>query len=622
MTVARDIASEWKMRFTETGPDIPDDLLFARDQGKVVFFCGAGVSFAKAKLSDFLKLAGKVLDDMGSLPDSPARRLYNSANAAIARGEKSYVPVDRMFSALDQEFDPVEVRESVARALKPDAAADLEAHRVLLDLSKGSDGRPRLVTTNFDLLFEAAGGGKTSGPANLPSPERPADFEGVIHLHGSTNADYTGIEGGNAVVLSSNEFGKAYLSEGWATQYIRHLKRHFKIVFVGYSAEDPPVQYLLEALRDENVDGSSMYAFQRGDVVSALEQWSQKGVTPISFGDRYEDLWDTLSAWSERARDVGGWYEATAKVAAEGPSATTPTFRGRIAHLASSTTGIKSLNAAGLLPSTWLYALDPSIRYLNPVRADWSDPTSSVFDPFEHFGLDRDMAPPPPDPDNYYDKRKTPENSWNAFVGRPQDHAENSKPAFGSVYGYAPLNDRIWELSRVLYGNLDQTPALWWAAGIGDMHPNIVSRIDSPPGDTGVLSKYWRYLVSTWRRSQHANSLRAHEIREKAEREGWSRSLIREAVDLARPYISVRRAHAIKPPTDLRADPSRVIALDVEYPRIHLDFEFPAESLPFVLGLMRSSLLEAEELEREIDAYSKRCPTPTFRPSVSHEIAH
>jgi hypothetical protein len=32
------------MRFAAQGPDIPADLLEARDRGEVVFFCGAGVS--------------------------------------------------------------------------------------------------------------------------------------------------------------------------------------------------------------------------------------------------------------------------------------------------------------------------------------------------------------------------------------------------------------------------------------------------------------------------------------------------------------------------------------------------------------------------------------------------
>ena len=44
------------------------------------------------------------------------------------------------------------------------------------------------------------------------------------------------------------DFGRAYLSDGWATQFIRGLINRYRLVFVGYAADDPPVQYLLEAL--------------------------------------------------------------------------------------------------------------------------------------------------------------------------------------------------------------------------------------------------------------------------------------------------------------------------------------------------------------------------------------
>ena len=41
------------MRFVANGPSIPDELLTARDEGRVMFFCGAGVSRAYAGLPDF-----------------------------------------------------------------------------------------------------------------------------------------------------------------------------------------------------------------------------------------------------------------------------------------------------------------------------------------------------------------------------------------------------------------------------------------------------------------------------------------------------------------------------------------------------------------------------------------
>lgn len=52
------------MRFAAQGPDIPLELLEARDRGEVVFFCGAGVSMP-AGLPSFRDLARNVVTDLG-----------------------------------------------------------------------------------------------------------------------------------------------------------------------------------------------------------------------------------------------------------------------------------------------------------------------------------------------------------------------------------------------------------------------------------------------------------------------------------------------------------------------------------------------------------------------------
>ena len=58
------------MRFFADGPSIPDELLTARDQDRVVFFCGAGVSRAKANLPDFFGLARQVTEALGVTADA------------------------------------------------------------------------------------------------------------------------------------------------------------------------------------------------------------------------------------------------------------------------------------------------------------------------------------------------------------------------------------------------------------------------------------------------------------------------------------------------------------------------------------------------------------------------
>ena len=73
------------MRFLADGPSVPDELLVARDEGRVLFFCGSGVSRAQAKLPDFLGLAERVLDELRALPDSaPRTRAINASRCRTA----------------------------------------------------------------------------------------------------------------------------------------------------------------------------------------------------------------------------------------------------------------------------------------------------------------------------------------------------------------------------------------------------------------------------------------------------------------------------------------------------------------------------------------------------------
>ena len=82
---------------------------------------------------------------------------------------------DRVFSILQGVLrSPMSKRPSqVAKALQPLPRVDLSAHRILLDLARGSDGRTRLVTTNFELLFEDSNPHlKNHWQGQLPDPQR------------------------------------------------------------------------------------------------------------------------------------------------------------------------------------------------------------------------------------------------------------------------------------------------------------------------------------------------------------------------------------------------------------------------------------------------------------------
>ena len=62
------------MRFVTNGPDIPEELIEAHKAGKVVFFCGAGIS-APLGLPTFQKLVRllyKSLDTVAQKDEYPA----------------------------------------------------------------------------------------------------------------------------------------------------------------------------------------------------------------------------------------------------------------------------------------------------------------------------------------------------------------------------------------------------------------------------------------------------------------------------------------------------------------------------------------------------------------------
>ena len=252
------------MRFTAGGPDIPDELLVARDAGKVILFCGAGVSQAEAKLPNFTELARRAIEILGAAQDSRARVLLGRAlDFEPLPGIGGLVATDRVFGLLEQEFEIADVRAAVAQAIQPEPDAKLDAHRTLLDLATAR-GNTRLVTTNFDLLFEnCAAELQSSGPPSLPDPSSDKDFRGVVHLHGRVDSAYRQARD-DEFVISSADFGRAYLSVGWATRFIQRLLSRFEVLFIGYTADDPPMQYLLEGLNLSAGTRNRLYAFAAG----------------------------------------------------------------------------------------------------------------------------------------------------------------------------------------------------------------------------------------------------------------------------------------------------------------------------------------------------------------------
>lgn len=602
------------MRFLANGPSIPDDLLIARDAGDVIFFCGAGVSRHRCGLPDFLKLGGDVIDLLGASEKSLARKLFRRIKELDPiDGVGGLIATDRIFSLLEREFEQRDVQNTIARAIKPGDNPDLSAHRTLLDLSRGRDDTVRLVTTNFDLLFEAAAPGIACfGPPVLPDP-RSAGFGGIVHLHGRVNEGYTG-PGDEEFIVSSADFGRAYLSDGWATRFMQSLLARYQIVFIGYGADDPPVQYLLEALNLHVGNRSRLFAFQPGSNADDAALWEHRGVRAIAFDNSkgYGALWDSLAAWAERARDVDGWYARLLDTASVGPAALNPHLRGQIAHVLSTREGARRVSIAKVpIPASWLLALDPNQRFETPGPTDPSGESSQRIDPYECLSLDFDMPPQPADEHDYLRNRAVPEGSWSAFAPTQFDHEDAQETSFGDFYGArtnltGPLSTRLGHLGIWFHRVAHQPIAVWWAASRGPLHPRIVDNIEAwlrqdPDRWPDDIRRGWRFLIASWSDRRQEPDHGHYEISQRVEREGWSEARVRDYAALFRPRLKVEREFGAPHPlswTDVDR-PNPLLSYDVDYPHPYKLLPIPKEQLAYAVTRFRENLDLARSLERE-----------------------
>lgn len=284
------------MRFLEDGADIPDDLIRAVTAGTAIFLCGAGVSM-RVNLPSFKRLTEQVYDML----------VENYTNEFAEHHAFKRAEYDRALRSLEKRTHrpgtQSRVRMAVEELLTVPSGVALPDHLALLQLSRDTDGRPRILTTNFDTLFERAADAAGLGPIHshagksIPKPGGPADH-GVLHLHGRIQDSSMSLTN-SELTLTSADFGDAYLRDGWASQYIEDRMRLNTIILVGYAAEDPALRLLLETLdadRERFRDLKEVYAIERKKDGSA-SMWKAKGIVPIEFAN-YDAIYATLGEWS------------------------------------------------------------------------------------------------------------------------------------------------------------------------------------------------------------------------------------------------------------------------------------------------------------------------------------
>ncbi|MCK0713924.1 anti-phage defense-associated sirtuin Dsr1 [Chromohalobacter sarecensis] len=532
------------MQFVGHGPDIPERLLQAHEDGRVVFFCGAGISYP-ARLPGFSGLVEKLYTALATTPNAVQK-------AAMKAGQ-----FDTAISLL--EADIVGGRETVRRALAGILTPNLTApnatttHEALLTLGKCRNGQTRLITTNFDRLFEEVITVKSLLVERFQAPLLPVPknrWDGLVYLHGLLSVKPS-VSELDQLVVSSGDFGLAYLTERWAARFVGELFRNYTVCFVGYSINDPVLRYMMDALAADRLLGESppeMFAFgsySKGKEEERANGWRAKNVTPILYREhnRHAYLHKTLRVWAETYRDgVRGKERIVVECAMGRPLTSTrqDDFVGRL---------LWALSDPGGLPAKRFAELDP----VPPL--DWLQPLSE--DRYDYSDLRRFGVTP-----------KTPADDKLTFslTCRPAPYllAPSMCVVDAGARG-SSWDDVMRHLARWLIRHLDDPAMLLWLAKRGgQLHDDLIwlieHRLDelaklehddnsvelaciresAPNAIPGPLMRtLWRLLL-TGRLRSWLHDFDLYRWRDRFKRDGLTTTLRFELRETLTPRISLR----------------------------------------------------------------------------------
>ncbi len=621
------------MQFVRNGPDLPERLLQAHEDGGVVFFCGAGISYP-ARLPGFQGLVDELYKNLAITP--------NAVQQAAIKAKQ----FDTAISLL--ETDIVGGRETVRSALEVilrpdlDAPSATETHEALLTLGKSREGRMRLVTTNFDRLFEEVIETKKLTPVRFQAPLLPVPknrWDGLVYLHGLLGVAPTTSDL-DRLVLSSGDFGLAYLTERWAARFVSELFRNYTVCFVGYSINDPVLRYMMDALAADRLLGETppeMFAFgshSKGKREKLANEWQAKNVTPILYREhnRHAYLHRTLRAWAETYRDgVRGKERIVVECAIARPMASTQSddFVGRLLWALSDSGGLPARRFAELDPVPPLAWLEPlcGARYRHPDLSRFGVPPQTAGDAKLVFSL----------------------------TSRPSPYDLAPLMCIADAGARSTRWDEVMrQLARWMIRHLDDpTLLLWLAKSGGRLHGDMVRLIENRLSELSKIERegrtaeldhirsnapmaiprplmktLWRLLL-TGRVKSGPQIFDLYDWRERFGRDGLTTTLRLNLRELLTPRISLREPFSRAPEGGQRREPERVseiaeweIVLSADHVHTNLADLSKCDrwmsALPELLIDVSSLLRDALDLMQELGGADSRSDRSYIhQPSIS-----
>jgi len=245
------------------------------------------------------------------LPQGPALTAHQKAEERHFKKQHLDVVLGMLERRLDGgQRDESQVRRAAIDALRPEGGArHAEIHTNLIRLANRG-AATAILTTNFDLLLESAAEElgrplESHALGAIPRPAERPSFRGALHLHGALRPEGEVIPD---LILTDQDFGEFYLRRRVVPDLLYDAARIYHLVLAGYTASDPPVRYLLDAISADDARFSDLkerFVFvpcegEEADEVTCAD-WKGRGLTPIPYSssEDHRELAVTLATWAD-----------------------------------------------------------------------------------------------------------------------------------------------------------------------------------------------------------------------------------------------------------------------------------------------------------------------------------
>lgn len=251
------------------GIEYPNQIIEAIKTNTLVVFAGAGVSMGSpTNLPNYKDLCAQIAEDTANEKDE-------NETCEVFLGTLRAKGID--------------VNQCAADILSNTCITHNDEHEAIIKLFLDPKGI-RIVTTNYDQMFEQVVEGLDIQIHNAPALPLGNDVSGIVHLHGNVDCP-------KYMTVTDEDFGKAYLTDGYASKFLTRLFDSYTVLFIGYSYDDTIIKYLTRAMSREHKQ-------KRYILTDASEKrWSDLGIQPILFPkNAFAKMTKSLEKLGERVK--------------------------------------------------------------------------------------------------------------------------------------------------------------------------------------------------------------------------------------------------------------------------------------------------------------------------------